>query len=295
MTALYVIGNGFDLHHGMRTAYKDFGAYFKCQHRDLYGEFETYFDVNEQFWSRFEDRLAEFDADTLANNYTHTIKPYTAENWNESDNHNYAFELDRVVKALSEGLLKIFTQWIRTIEIPTERDLTAPLERIDPKGRFLTFNYTATLQKLYRVPDEKVWHIHGAAHRQADRLVLGHGWRPKRAERSVARLDPESADPREMEGAKILDLYFKKTFKPTDTIIADHKAWFENLASVNDVRVLGHSLSDVDLPYLAEVKRCVHSDATWRISTRGDPDGLRRQVAKFAPTVTASFHTLPEV
>ncbi|MBX3489802.1 AbiH family protein [Parvibaculum sp.] len=36
MTTLYVIGTGFDLHHGMATGYKHIGEFLKRNHRELY-------------------------------------------------------------------------------------------------------------------------------------------------------------------------------------------------------------------------------------------------------------------
>src|SRR5690606_9079464 len=32
-----------------------------------------------------------------------------------------------------------------------------------PGARFINFNYTDTLQRLFGMPDTQVWHIHGAA------------------------------------------------------------------------------------------------------------------------------------
>jgi hypothetical protein len=294
MTILYVIGNGFDLHHGMPTAYRDFGVYLKHHHPDIYEEMELYFTVDDEFWWQFEAQLAHFDADTLAATFEHQIVSYAAEDWSDADHHNYAWELERVVNALSVELLAAFEGWIHTIEIPLANRLSVPRVRVAPQARFLTFNYTATLQQLYCVADEDVLHIHGAAHRD-ERLVLGHGRNVNPEARRARRLDPERTDTRVLEGEKILDRYFDQTFKPTESIIARYLAWFRGLADIDEVRVLGHSLSDVDVPYLEQVMRHVSPGAIWRISTRGDPAGLKKQVDKLAHGITASFHPLHEV
>jgi hypothetical protein len=64
----YIVGNGFDLHHGIRSAYKDFGAFVKAHDSESYRLIENYFPVDDEFWSDFEAGLADFDADSLIEN-----------------------------------------------------------------------------------------------------------------------------------------------------------------------------------------------------------------------------------
>jgi hypothetical protein len=97
-TTLYVVGNGFDLHHGIRSAYKDFGGFVKAHDSESYGLIESYFDVDDEFWSHFEARLADFDADTLIEKVSDALAPYSAEDWKDSSHHDYQFEIERVVQ-----------------------------------------------------------------------------------------------------------------------------------------------------------------------------------------------------
>jgi len=240
--------------------------------------------------------VSSFNVSEIRNNVNseHLIVSYGAEEWSDSFHHDYAFELDRVVEALSEGLLGAFAEWINQIAVPAATSLTVPPARIDPSAHFINFNYTNTLQQLYDVPSAQVWHIHGAAAESAP-LVLGHGWRPKPTETRVAHLDLEQEDTRVIEGAQIIDRYFERSFKPTAQIIADNAARFAALANVDDIRVLGHSLSDVDLPYLERIATSVRPTAKWRISCRGESTSLETQFAKFASPTRATFCPLPEV
>jgi hypothetical protein len=295
MAILYIIGNGFDLHHGMATGYWHFGEYLKQSERELRGYLDEYLPVDDDdFWGQFEEQLASFDADTLIENSEQFIVPYSAEDWSDAYHHDYAYELERVVGGLSEGLLKAFTAWIRHIAVPLPGKLAAPKARIDLSARFITFNYTETLQRLYSVPEAQVWHIHGAAAGDGG-LVLGHGWRPKPAETYSARLDPERDDTRVLEGAQIIDRYFKNTFKPTERIIAENASRFAAIADVDDIRVLGHSLSDVDLPYLRKIAASVGRGAQWRISYYDDPAPLQVQSDKVANLKDATFLPLASV
>ncbi len=296
MTTLYVIGNGFDLHHGMATSYKHFGEFLKRDYPKLRDLLDDYFPTYnaDDFWGHFEERLADFDADTLVENSEHLIVSYNADHWRESYNHDYSFELDRVVEAVSTELLRAFGEWIRQIVIPSPGSLTVSPARIDPTARFINFNYTATLQRLYGVPKAHIWHVHGAAD-GSDPLVLGHAWRPKPAETRTAHLDPEREDTRVLEGAQTIDQYFKRTFKPTAKIIADNAGWFASLADVDDIRVLGHSLSDVDLPYLETIVASARPTAQWRCSFHDASAPLEAQFTKFAPAARPTFAALADV
>lgn len=296
MTTLYVIGNGFDLHHGMETSYKHFGTFLKRKHHDLYCLLDEYFPTYDadDFWGHFEERLADFDSDTLVGNSEHFIVSYSAEDWSDAFHHDYTFELEKVVQTLSGGILSAFAEWIGQIIIPSRDCLPAFLTKIDPTAQFINFNYTETLQRLYGVPDAKVWHIHGAAARSGS-LVLGHGWLPKPTETWVARLDPEREDPRVIEGANIIDRYFESSFKPTTKIIANNAARFAALTDVEDIRVLGHSLSDVDLPYLKKIAASARPMAQWRVSLSGESTSIEAQFAKFASPTLATFCPLSDV
>ena len=60
MSILYIIGNGFDLYHGLPTSYKDFYEFGK----DLLDEIEEFYklDISSAIpWSDFENALGEFD------------------------------------------------------------------------------------------------------------------------------------------------------------------------------------------------------------------------------------------
>lgn len=296
MTILYVVGNGFDRHHKMATSYVDFGEFLSRNQREVRTLLDDYFPTyDEHFWHHFEEELAHFDVEMLVQNLEHFIVPYSADDWSDAYHHDYEYELDRVVEGLSEGLLSAFTEWVGQIALPSPYSLAVPQARIDPTARFINFNYTRTLQELYRVPDDRIWHIHGVAG-GTEPLVLGHAWLPSTTETQYAQLDLERDDTRFIGGALIIDEYFKKTFKPTAKIIAENAARFASFHDVDDIRVLGHSLSDVDLPYLQAIASNVGPNAAWRISFRGEPTAVQQQFLKIASAKRATFwSSLPEV
>jgi hypothetical protein len=230
----------------------------------------------------------------LVENSEHLIVSYGAEDWSDSYHHDYAYELEKVVEALSEGLLAAFNEWVRTIVIPPTNSVAVPRARIDLTARFINFNYTSTLQRLYGVPDPQVWHIHGST-TSSEPLVLGHAWKPELNETWSARVDSEDTDTRVVDGARILDAYFQASFKDTASIIANNAERFSALADVDEIRILGHSLGKVDQPYLAKIAACVQPSARWRVSYFDGLDDLEANFDQFAPANQATFLKLPEV
>lgn len=60
---LYIVGNGFDLHHRIASRYGHFAAFLAQADRTVYRLVQDYFSADEAFWADFEQRLADFDAD----------------------------------------------------------------------------------------------------------------------------------------------------------------------------------------------------------------------------------------
>ncbi len=80
-STLYIIGNGFDLHHGIQSAYKQFGTFVQSNDSELYSLIENYFGADNDFWSEFEMRLADFDAAALMEGASDFLVSYGADGW----------------------------------------------------------------------------------------------------------------------------------------------------------------------------------------------------------------------
>jgi hypothetical protein len=277
---LYIIGNGFDLHHGIQSSYRAYGEYLKAVDRDTYEVVERYFDVNAEFWAEFEGRLAHFDSGSLIEDASNFLVPYSAEEWSDAYHHDYQYEIEQVVGAISKTLRARFGNWIRQLRIPDASTIGNARLPINPSASFLNFNYTASLQYLYNVPNQNILHIHGAASDPDALLVLGHGWEPDdNLDPYRVTSDPEDADTRVVEGQALIDSYFKDTFKPTDQIIRNNQLFFRNIGAVERILVMGHSVSDVDHPYFREVVRNIDaSRVRWKISYFGELNALRERV-----------------
>jgi len=280
---LYIVGNGFDLHHDIPSDYNAFGRYLKAVDRDTYALVEEYFPVDDDaFWWQFEARLADFDCDSLLENLSHFMTPYGADDWSDSGHHDFQYEVSEAVETISKTMRSHFADWVRTLPIPAVDKFQRPLVRLDQEAVFLTFNYTSTLQKLYRIEPSHVLHIHGAAADPTESLVLGRAWKPRVGERFSDRADPERDDVRLLAAYDVADGYFRDTFKPTSRIIAANAAFFDDLAGVREVRVMGHSLSAVDAPYIERIVSSIDRARTrWTISYHSDPKSTAQAFAPF--------------
>jgi hypothetical protein len=298
-TTLYIIGNGFDRHHGIRSAYEDFGAFLKIHDSTIYGLIEEYFSIDDEYWSSFEARLANFDAHALKERASDFLIPYSADEWRDSSHHDFQFEIERVVGALSRDLKSQFARWIRQLEVPDPTTIPSKLLRLNTSATFLNFNYTGSLITLYGVRPDQLLHIHGSAADADNELILGHGWNAKDRRSFNHGLDLEETDTREAEGNQIIDRYFEQTFKHTDRVIAAHQSFFEGLRETQQIIVMGHSLADVDLPYFEEIIRHVDGPRVrWRVSyyLDDDPPKFRRQLERLGvPGHSVEFHRLAEL
>lgn len=267
---LYIIGNGFDRHHGIASDYNHFAAYLRAADPPLFDMIERYFPADRRFWSSFETGLADFDVDGAVD--------YAAQFLDDKGYGDFQYELQQIAEGLSERLPMHFAAWVRGLVIPERAAVAAPLA-IDAAARFLTFNYTPTLERLYDVPPEHILYIHGRAADPTARLILGHGWERSDAEQLSAGEDGPDDDWRVREGLAYLDDFLNATLKPTAEILERERPFFTSLADIEEVLILGHGLHAVDAPYLHAVVAGVDRRTTrWSVSIRGDDQAERQRL-----------------
>lgn len=269
---LYIIGNGFDLNHRLPTGYGHFKAYVRSHDRDVYDWIEDYVPADES-WADLEVALAYLDTDHIVGSLEHFMGSYADEEWSDSGHHDFQYEVDRVAGGLGGTLHQLFAEWVSTIQIPDARSAHNRLAGLDINATYLTFNYTSTLTSVYQVPADNILHIHGESTDADSELVLGHAWAPEERTSLFEVVNHEDSDHRLIEAMQSLDDYFSDTFKPSKQIIEDNTDFFAGLEEVDQVVVLGHSLSPVDGPYLAAVVQALkHRLVPWTVAVLPDDD-----------------------
>jgi hypothetical protein len=271
-TKLYIIGNGFDLWHEIPSSYAQFKEYVRRNDRKMFEAVDRYLPADED-WSDLESALADVDVDSIIDDLGHFMQAYSADDWSDAGHHDFQYEVAQVVQHLSTELRARFGEWVRSLPISTPSIAPKRLNGIDANAAFLTFNYTSTLGDLYAVPYANVLYIHGEARLQDSELILGHAWNPAQRRSLNDRPDIEDIDTRLMEAHGILDEYFSRTFKPSEQLIRENQLFFDQLGTIQSVHVLGHSLSDVDLPYIqALLKVPSVVAACWYIACRSEQE-----------------------
>ncbi|EHD2261712.1 bacteriophage abortive infection AbiH family protein [Vibrio cholerae] len=259
---LYIIGNGFDLYHKIPSSFQHFKDFVFSSNQELFDAVERYLPVSNN-WSDLESALADVDVDEIIESALKFLAPDNSEDWGDGYLHDYKYEIENTVSVLSQVLLEQFRYWLLTLEIPNKDELCISPIVLDRNAKFLSFNYTNTLKIIYLTNDEEVIHIHGKIEDEYSDIVLGHSWSPSDIRSLNEVSDVDNMDARIVEGNNILDRYFQDTFKPVDEIIDKFNDFFESLEEVNEIYILGHSLSQVDFEYFEKVQKSVSQEAQW--------------------------------
>lgn len=264
MSTLHIIGSGFDLAHGIDSRYKDFKEYAwnHCKNNWNLGLLETcYPDINPvigelELWCDLEKALGNMDF--------HAALRETTEDVEMEDGHEgrYQAEMEDApgsfLPSMFEDFHSLFEEWVNQIDL-NEAEPRA-IKHFDHFGKFLTFNYTDTLELLYNIVDNQVNHIHGKRNTN-DELVIGHC--------NVAVANNElSNDPPIYEYQAFEDIarIVNEEHKDVSQIISSNHDYWLSLSDVDKVVVYGHSLSEVDAPYFREIIRYVQPNTEWYFS-----------------------------
>ncbi len=260
---LYIIGNGFDLHHKLNTSYGAFADWLKENKSPLYDRCSKYLmgeDTN--LWNEFENCFSYIDYDTIEDEASSFLYSYGAKDWSDSYHHNYQYEIEQITNDLSTNLIQAFTEWITIVDsqISCSPCLTSKV-LINPDAHYLTFNYTSTLTKIFNISAEQIKHIHGSCSHGG--IVLGHAYEIAPDE-FTGQIDEET-DVRVADGYHLIQEYFNRTLKPSQNIIERNADYFKDLQYASKVFVLGHSMSEVDKPYFDKIATFTR-DIPWIVS-----------------------------
>ena len=199
MKTLYIIGNGFDLHHGLKTSYYDFAQYLEKSNNELFTTFEKYISYpsnHNSLWSDFETNLANLDLDEILSDNSIYLPNISSDEFRDRDLHTFPDTMENLYQLLTEGLFQEFENFVQLIEIP--KGAVSKMIELDNEATFLTFNYTNTLEKLYGVKRGKITYIHNSAFYGGETIILGHGINPKNFEGDIPEppddIDPEDYD-----------------------------------------------------------------------------------------------------
>lgn len=260
---LFIIGNGFDIGNGMRTGYKQFYHFLKKEHEEFFNSVSSLF-------------LAEFETDRLWCEFEECLSAFTPDYF--IDNQLTPQKTSETVLDFQEFLSQYFKEWISNIALPDDKELCS----FAPDSFFINFNYTDTLEKLYKVPSDKILHIHGQATDPESQLIIGHSSKTTINEMfesyGIVKDGNIECTTAEFKYLIATEMMLVTLRKPTEEVI-EKKLKPLDLQQTSEIVVLGHSLGIVDLPYFKYIKEHLTQSINWSFSAYSERD--REQIHTF--------------
>ena len=274
---LYIIGNGFDLHHKVNSSYKEFADWLQYEDCELMGVInELYVSCTSEWWSDFENNLASLDAVNYAAKVAFENQPDLLSEHCDGMWGDAAYEADKQLADFFSSLKDCFHDWIMQLRKPLE---SQKIKFVDRSSLFISFNYTKTLEDLYGINRDNILYIHGCISRD-ENFIIGHGKNYKDIEemnKSVSIKPSGNLLVNENEEGDDGRMYHHQLAeeaaysavagmrKPVDEIIERKKDFFCSLSAISHIHVYGMSLSKVDLPYFRHILS-INSFAVWEFS-----------------------------
>jgi hypothetical protein len=255
MNNLFIIGNGFDLAHNLKTSYENFIRYLiesnseKIKHNRIfnsqmilslddikkfpYHEENDFINISNIFFRKLLIDISLKKWCDIEEKYYELLKLKDPKDYNEMDNNfpkNLNDEFEIIKKYLSEYLSN---------QENTASKISAYAEMfklLDNRGiLILNFNYTNTLQHLYKkeIIHGKIIHMHGQLHESTNPMVFGYAASEEESRELINRNNKEYM-------RNIKKHLYKRTDNQSQLI-----NYLENNKNIN-VFILGHScgLSD---------------------------------------------------
>ena len=289
---LYIIGNGFDLHHGVRCDFEDFMKWLKKNDKSLFTDLTQVYDdaENNNWWRDFENSLAQLNINYYANKKGNLYDPEYIKDGSIEEKTEYASQ--RVIEEfgkIKDSLRNDFQNWLsmayencfknKKIQFPNEDSI------------FLTFNYTKTLEDIYEIDAKRIYHIHGVID-DKDSMEFGHGLGVEELDNMLKSQEPridevwnkklnrmirlQIVTPKHKELAAFSTIESIVSLKKdVEKCIEKNKRFFNEILDVERIYVYGFSFSYIDIPYLEKIIRRTKPETHWVISWYSQEDKRR--------------------
>ncbi len=282
---LYIIGNGFDLHHEINSSYSDFRVWMYENNSDVMNRIDDIYGLcDKDWWSDFENQLASLDALRYGESIAFENQPDLSSDhcdrmWNDAQ-----IEVEQNLESLYADLRACFHDWILQLNKPCG---AKKIKISHDCAFFINFNYTTTLEDMYNVRGQNILHIHGCVNSDED-FVLGHGKTYEQIQAMNTEMFPEPPD--DLANDELEEFYETQgntqmlheqlavdaaingvvsQRKPVEVILNKQKGLFNSLSDVSFIHVYGISFSEVDLPYLDYISS-ISKVARWEFSDYKD-------------------------
>ena len=148
---LFIIGNGFDIFHGLHTKYSDYRNFLD---ETIVSRFEKMADnaglTKEATWSDIETTLGVC-WNSLQSSY------FSLYSNDENDCIELRTDMEQDFSFIFGFTGELFYSFINTAQTKAVK----PVFHFEKDDIFVNFNYTNTLERIYNILPERILHIHG--------------------------------------------------------------------------------------------------------------------------------------
>ena len=284
---LFIIGNGFDISHGIPCKYSHFYNYLNKNRGDILEAMEKFYYIgnDSDLWYDFEKSLEEdINYDLLLEIVGENTPNFASDEFSDGDWYDAQIYVEQECDELLESIRSGFEEWIKSLEIS---QVTKKF-KLDMPAFFVTFNYTDVLEQIYKVPVPKILHIHNKV---GEDLIFGHGKKSEDFNVKAALYGDEKAflgvdedgniESDEVGHEKFAEsavrAFYDRMRKNTEKIIQNHSHFFNMISEVDEIIVLGHSYNEIDFPYFKKIAESVDKKSKWVLCYFSEKD---KQAAK---------------
>lgn len=286
MKILYIIGNGFDIHHGINSKFSDYHKWLEENDNGINETLCAIYDTSScDWWNKFEQSLSDISLDYIYKTSSENTPVYGSDGFSDADNHRASVQVELDMQNLLESIKQSMESWINGLNKANKEKL-----RLKDKDHsfFITFNYTKTLEEVYNISKCQICHIHGCVN-EGD-LIVGHGKTseeiyntlkgreklpPKGLTDAVLEewMDCFTDDSTTQHVIEASSAYAGKMRKKVEDIVVLHHKMFETFKNVEKIYILGFSFSPIDLPYMEEILKYINKDkVVWTVSSFSSHD-----------------------
>lgn len=248
---LFIIGNGFDLAHGIKSSYWNFREWLGNNRSNLIGMMDIFFSNQRDVWSSIEQALGEYNEESILD----YCRPDEEFDYDHSLSSSARVEDSpmAIFRPVLEEFRQAFRDWVNSIEISG----IEKVYKLNTDSRYLSFNYTDTLETEYGIAQNLVTHIHGSRLND-DEYIIGHN-----NNRDPSSVWDDDGLTFEQQAYENIIVWMNEFTKQYNRNIANHSSFFDSLYDIKQIIVIGHSMSKVDWPYFREIIKNIGKEIPW--------------------------------
>lgn len=238
-----ILGNGFDIAHGLNSKYKDFwtfcnealkGSTYSEETKEKIKNVLKYFPEQHEFWSDMESNITNLSNEGM-NEFDFA--------WNVLRKNEFIYNI--LPKFYSE-LIFVLGEWVMQLDLSADK--IKPKFNLDMDTYFINFNYTSTLVSVYKINKDKILYIHNEAIDAFLKLMLSIN-HDKNIIIGHSNILTDCVTNKKYVGNKWCDEYINLTIKPFSECKKNVDNFLAN-KQINSIKFYGFSFSKQDKPYI---------------------------------------------